>query len=137
VIVLIDNDILIDAALNRLPHVTSAAELLDAVERRVLTGFLAWHSIANFYYLLQPVRGSSETKEFVVDLLRFVEVAPTSTESARYATGLLMRDFEDALQASAAVACGASAIATRNIRDYARSPVRAITPMALLKEFVE
>ena len=32
--------------------------------------------------------------------------------SARYAARLPMRDFEDALQAAAAIACGADAIAT-------------------------
>jgi hypothetical protein len=45
-----------------------------------------------------------------------------------------MRDFEDALQVAAAVACGSNTIATRNVRDYARAPVRAATPTILLKE---
>ena len=60
-------------------------------------------------------------------------VAPTSTASAAYAAGLPMRDFEDALQVAAAVACGADTIATRNLRDYAKSPVKADTPANLLK----
>ena len=42
------------------------------------------------------------------------------------------KDFEDALQVAAAEACGADVIATRNVRDYAKSPVRAATPKALL-----
>jgi predicted nucleic acid-binding protein len=37
----------------------------------------------------------------------------------------------DALQA-AAVACGASFIVTRNLRDYVSSPVPARTPVSLL-----
>jgi predicted nucleic acid-binding protein len=134
VIVLIDTDILIDVALNRLPHANAAAELLDAVESRALTGFVAWHSIANFYYLVQPSRGSAGAKDFILELLRFVEVAATSTDSVRRAASLPMPDFEDALQAAAALTCGASVIATRNIRDYLRAPVRALTPAALLKE---
>ena len=72
--------------------------------------------------------------ENALDLLRFVQVAPTSTDSVRYAASLPMRDFEDALQVAAAVACGANAIATRNVRDYARAPVRATPPTILLKE---
>jgi hypothetical protein len=46
-----------------------------------------------------------------------------------------MRDVDNALQA--AVACGANAIATRNVRDYSRSPVRASTATALLKEIAK
>jgi hypothetical protein len=45
-----------------------------------------------------------------------------------------MRDFEDAMQVVAAEACGADVIATRNIRDYARSPLRAATPKALMSK---
>jgi hypothetical protein len=52
----------------------------------------------------------------------------------RHAAAFPIRDFEDALQAAAAMACGADVIATRNVRDYAGSPVRAVTPSALLGE---
>jgi len=134
VILLVDTDVLIDVALDRRPHAAAAAELLDALERRKATGFIAWHSVANFHYLVLPKKGASATKVFLLELLAFIQVAPTSTESVRYAAGLPMRDFEDALQAAAAVACGANTIATRNVRDYARAPVRATTPTILLKE---
>jgi len=134
VILLIDTDILIDVALDRRPHAAAAAELLDALERRRATGFVAWHTVANFHYLVVSKQGSSATKAFLLDLLRFVQVAPTSTDSVRYAAGLPMRDFEDALQVAAAVACGANTIATRNVRDYAQAPVRATTPTILLRE---
>jgi predicted nucleic acid-binding protein len=134
VILLVDTDILIDFALDRRPHAAAAGELLDALERRQATGFIAWHSVANFYYLVVSKQGASATRAFLLDLLRFVQVAPTSTDSVRYAASLPMRDFEDALQVAAAVACGANTIATRNVRDYARAPVRATTPTILLKE---
>lgn len=98
------------------------------------TAYVAWHSIANFYYLVRPMRGSEGAKEFILDLLSFVDVATTSTEGVRYAAGLPVRDFEDALQAAAALACGASVIATRNVRDYARARVRASSPVDLLRE---
>jgi predicted nucleic acid-binding protein len=137
VILLVDTDILIDVALDRRPHAAAAAELLDALERREATGFVAWHSIANFHYLVLPVHGTSTTKGFLLELLRFVQVAPTTTESVRYAADLPMRDFEDALQVAAAVACGANVIATRNVRDYSRSPVRATTAGAILKTLAQ
>ena len=134
---LVDTDILIDFVLDRRPHAAAAGELLDALERRQATGFIAWHSVANFHYLVVSKQGASATKAFLLDLLRFVQVAPTSTDSVRYAASLPMRDFEDALQVAAAAACGANAIATRNVRDYARSPVRATTPAMLLKELTK
>ncbi len=131
---LLDTDVLIDIALDRRPYVGDAAALLDVLEQRHASGVMAWHTVANFHYLVAPKRGRTGTKAFLIDLTRFIQVAPTTTESLKYAANLLMRDFEDAMQVAAAVACGAAAIATRNVRDFGRSPVRAATPRALLNE---
>ncbi len=125
---------LIDVALDRAPHVDAAARLLDLLERRPGSAFVAWHSVANFYYLVAPARGGRPTRDFVLDLLRFVEAAPATTDGLRRATRLEMKDFEDAMQVVAAEACGAEVIATRNVRDYARSPLRAATPKTLVGE---
>jgi predicted nucleic acid-binding protein len=134
VIVLLDTDVLIDVALNRAPHAEAAGSLLDFLERRPGSAFVAWHTVANFYYLVATTRGGRPTRDFVLDLLRFVDAAPATTEALRKATRLEMRDFEDAMQVVAAEACGAEVIATRNVRDYARSPLRAATPKTLVSE---
>ena len=42
-------------------------------------------------------------------------------------------DLEDAMQAAAAMLFGAQLILTRNLRDYRRSPIKAIAPEAVLK----
>ena len=131
--VLIDTDVLIDLALEREPHHGPAGQLLDAMELRKASGFLAWHSASNFYYLVAPRRGKTTTRSFLLDLARFVEIAPTTTESLRQAGRLKIRDFEDAMQVAAAMACGAEVIATRNHRDYAGAPIHAASPVDVLK----
>jgi predicted nucleic acid-binding protein len=80
------------------------------------------------------MRGRSGARAFLVDLSRFVDVARTTTESLRYAAQLEMKDFEDAMQVAAAAVCGAEVIATRNVRDYAKSPIRAARPASILDE---
>jgi hypothetical protein len=45
-----------------------------------------------------------------------------------------MDDYEDALQAAAALAFGGGFIVTRNIADYRRSPVPAISPAEFMKK---
>lgn len=133
-IVLLDTDVLIDVALDRAPHAAASAALLDLLDRRPSSAFVAWHTVANFYYLVSPTRGGRSARDFVLDLLRFTEVAPATTDGLRKATRLGLRDFEDAMQVVAAEACGAEVIATRNVRDYARASVRVATPKALLTE---
>ena len=129
---LLDTDILIDVALDRRPFSDPASELLDRIERGAESAFIAWHTISNFYYLVAPSRGGASTRDFIVELTRFVAVATTGTESLHYAATLPMADFEDAMQVAAARACGARYIVTRNVKDYARSPIRAVTPQGAL-----
>jgi predicted nucleic acid-binding protein len=134
VIILLDTDVLIDVALDRAPHSEPAAALLDWCEQHPKSAYIAWHSIANFYYLVRPKRGHDDTKSYILDLINFVEVAQTGTADLAVAVQLAMKDFEDAMQVAAVLTCKADVIATRNIRDYSRAPVRAMLPLQLITE---
>jgi len=133
---LIDTDVLIDVALDRRPHSDSASELLDRLEQGMGSAWVAWHSLSNLYYIVTPVLGKEDTRDFIVELSRFMDVAETGTKDIRYAAELDMADFEDAMQVSAARACGARCIVTRNVRDYARSPISAVNPLQAIHEFI-
>jgi len=133
-IVLLDTDVLIDIALDRTPHAEAATQLLEDLENRRGKGFVAWHSLSNFYYLVSPTKGTSQTRDYLNDLIRFIDIAPTTRESFHAACQMPMKDFEDAMQVAAAIACGADVIATRNLRDYTRASMKVATPMTLIKE---
>lgn len=132
--ILLATDVLIDVALDRPPHAEAAAKLLTALERRPRMAFVAWHTLSNFYYLVSPTRGKDDARQFLTDLTRFVSVAPTDTEAFHYATSFPLADFEDALQVAAAWACGATCIATRNVKDFRSSPIPAMEPAKLVRE---
>ena len=61
------------------------------------------------------------------------EVAPVGSADARRALQLPMNDIDDAFQAAAALAWGADVIVTRNLADYRRSPVAALSPATFMK----
>ena len=130
--ILLDTDVLIDVALDRRPYADPASELLDRIEQGAEAAYIAWHSVSNLYYVVTPAIGGAGARDFIAELTRFVSVATTDTESIRYAAELPMDDFEDAMQVAAARACGARHIVTRNVRDYERSPIRAIDPQDAL-----
>ncbi len=125
---LLDTDVLIDLALDRQPFSEPAAALFEILERRPGFAWIAWHSASNFYYLVAPERGPAGARRFLAELTEFVGVAETTTASLRTAAGLALRDFEDAMQVAAALACGADLIVTRNLEDYQSSPVPAVSP---------
>jgi predicted nucleic acid-binding protein len=131
---LVDTDVLIDLALDREPFADPAAALFKLFERRPGFAWIAWHTASNFYCLVAPERGPGGVRRFLAELTEFIGVAETSTESLRTATGLALRDFEDAMQVAAALACGAERIVTRNLKDYRSSPVPAVSPESILAE---
>ena len=126
---LVDTNIIIDLALDRHPHSADAATLLNRLaQQEPGRASVAWHSISNIYYIVSRSQGDAAARALIAELARFLTVVPTGTDALRYALALPMRDFEDAMQVAAANAGGASHIITRNIRDFADSPVPAITP---------
>ena len=131
---LLDTDVLIDIALDRHPFAVPATSLLDRIEQSRKPAFIAWHSVSNFFYVVSPAHGGIRTRDFIVELTRIVDVATTGTEAIRYAAGLPMADFEDAMQVASARSCGARLIVTRNVKDYKRSPIPALSPQEALSE---
>lgn len=126
--ILVDTDVLLDVALDRIPHVTESAAVLRWAEAGGRAS-VAWHSLTNCSYLL---KGSG--RSFLELLLKSVSVANVGDADARRALQIPLKDLEDAFQVSAALAFGAEWIVTRNIADYRRSPVPAITPITFLKK---
>ena len=125
--ILLDTDVLLDVALGRDQFLTRSAAVVDWAESEPGQAGVAWHSLANISYLLRP-----DARPFIRHLLEFVEVPATATDEARQAVRFPMSDLEDALQAAAALAFGASCIVTRNARHYRRSPVPPMTPAEFL-----
>lgn len=129
---LIDINVVLDVALQR-PGAPASAQLL-AMCGRQHEGWLAWHSVATLAYLIERQQSAISPRDFIRGLLVWAQVAQTGTADALAALDLPMPDFEDALQAAAAVACGAGVIITRNERAFKGSPVPAMNPEAFLRQ---
>jgi predicted nucleic acid-binding protein len=71
----------------------------------------------------------------VTELLAWAEIAETTKTDANAVFSYAMRDFEDALQLAAAVACGADVLLTRNTKDFKASPLLVMTPEAFLAAY--
>jgi hypothetical protein len=123
-----DCDVLLDVALGREPHLKESWKLLEWAESHPGKSVMAWHTAANLVYL-----GDENARRFVQDLLEFIEVPATGGQWLIQALRYPMDDFEDAMQVAAATAAGAQVIATRNVKDFRQSPVRAMTPGQLLE----
>jgi len=130
--VLFDVNVLLDVLLDRKPWAADSALLLDAAERKKIVGYVAGHTMTTAYYIVARSAGARKAATAATDLLRIVEVVPVEAADFAQALVLGMADFEDAVQAAAAAKIGADYIATRNEKDFRRSPVKARSPAELL-----
>jgi predicted nucleic acid-binding protein len=121
--VLLDTNILLDVALERVPWASEAALLLDAIERGRAKGFVAGHAITTLYYVISRSRDRRTAATAVSDVLRLLPVVALETADFHHALVLGLGDFEDAVQVSAALKVGADFLVTRNPNDFAGAPI--------------
>ena len=129
--VFLDTDVLLDVLLAREPHFSASAALLDWAEVHPGKASVSWHGLANLHYL-----SADGAVTFIRELLEFCEVPATGSMEMRQALDLGFKDLGDAMQTAAALKFNAQAIATRNTRDYRKSPIAAHTPAELLRHLV-
>jgi len=130
---LLDINVLLDVAFQR-PGEPVSTRLIGLCGT-AHEAWVAWHTLATLAYLIERQLDATEARSFVDGLLGWADVAPTTRADAVQAVGMPSPDFEDALQAAGAMACGAQVIVTRNVRDFKGSPVPAMTPETFLRRF--
>jgi predicted nucleic acid-binding protein len=132
--ILLDCDVLLDVMAGRKKFMADSARVFDACEAGEIQGAIAWHTLANAYYLAEDRRNALK---FLEDLLSFVEVVSGDTELALKAIRAGFSDFEDALQSACAGKFEAGFIVTRNVKDYKLSAIKAISPPDFIGKFLD
>ena len=129
--VLIDANVVFDVVEKRQPHYAASNLVLCLCRRRVLAGMVAYHTVANIFY-----QYGKPALPFLKDsLLPHVRTVSADSPLIIQALQWGMSDFEDALQAAAAWANGATFIISRNVKDFKLSQVPALTLSDYLSRF--
>ena len=123
-----DTNVLIDFFLDREPFSQDATDLIQRVERLEFQGMACAASVTTVDYLARRAVGLTEAKAQLAFLLSIFEVAPVNGAMLRAALEGGVRDYEDAVIAESARRANADYIVTRDLRDFAQSPVPAHTP---------
>lgn len=129
---LIDINVVLDIALGRQPWAGDAALLLAEIVRGRAEGLVAGHTITTIHYIVAKEKGRQAAAAAITDLLRIVTAVPLETADFHQALVLGLNDFEDAVQATAAMKVGADYVVTRNGKDFKAAPVEARTPAEVL-----
>ena len=129
--ILFDTNVLLDAVLERRPHYRAASLIINAVEERVLSGFVAATSVTTCHYIMQRQIGTETALVAVQRIVRIFEVAPITRRVLEGAFELRFRDFEDAVLHEAARQVSATGIVTSNVNDFDAATLQIMRPEQL------
>lgn len=129
---LLDINVLLDVVLEREPWSRAAARLLSAIEAGRAVGFVAAHTLTTIFYVVAQSRDPATAATAVGDVLRILDVAHASKADFQESLAMSISDFEDAVQATAAIKVGADYLVTRNEKDFRSASVATADPATVL-----
>lgn len=131
--VLIDTNVLLDYLTTRKPYFSDAYTILLMCAEEKISGYVAFHSIPDIYYILRKTHDTETRREMLLKICNILTVTSASHEHVINAIkNDTFKDLEDCLQDKCAIEISADYIITRNISDYKKSVCTAVTPEQFL-----
>ena len=131
---LIDANILLDVLQKREPYCRDAALVWKLCETGRAEGHVATLTFANLVYVMRRELGPEQLAEVWGKLSLIFRFASLTEADIDKAARMRWDDFEDAVQSAIAERIRAEYIVTRNVRDFGKSVVPAVTPAGYLEK---
>jgi predicted nucleic acid-binding protein len=132
--VTLDINVFLDVFQKREPHYAASAQVVSMVTAGTLAGVCPAHGLTTLYYLVRKYASKPEAEVAMDQVLRHFQIGNLEAAGWQDARRLSFADFEDAVVATVAKATESVFIITRNVGDFAGSPVPAIAPADLLSQ---
>lgn len=133
-VILVDTNVIIDFLTTREPYFDASSKVIAKCANGELTGYIAFHSIPNLWYILRKVPDDKRRK-LLIDICEFLTVVGVNHDEVLRAIRMKdFKDFEDCLQDRCAKNIGANYIITRNAADFINSEVPAVSPEDFLSD---
>jgi predicted nucleic acid-binding protein len=126
--VVLDTNVILDVWLAREPYWRDSAAMLARIENREIEGIVCPTTVTTLHYLAKKVLGEQQARDLIGRLLELCGIGVLTAEVFRDALKSGMGDFEDSVISAMAMENRVDFIATRNIRDFRKSPVPAREP---------
>lgn len=132
--VLVDTCVIIDALQSRIPFAEAAQKIFIYSANEQFEGFITAKSVTDIYYLTHRLtHDDKETRKILSKLFSLFHILDTGSLDCRKALSSEIRDYEDAVMVETAIRTEMDCIVTRNVKDYAKSPVKVCAPCMFLK----
>ena len=129
---MLDLNVLLDVLQKRERHYRVSAAVLEQVLRGDEEGAISAHAATTVYYLVARYADRTSADQALSWLLRHLHVCAVGRLELERAQSLGWADFDDAVVAATAERAGCTSVITRNVKDFAGSPVPVLTPQEFL-----
>ena len=125
---LIDANILLDVLQMRQPHYHDSSVIWKLCETEQVKGYVSALTFANLVYVMRKELDPEVIRRTLQTLSLIFELTDLEVSDIVHASEMEWGDFEDAVQCATAERIRADYIITRNVRDFTKSKVMALTP---------
>lgn len=129
---LLDTNILLDVLLAREPWVDVATALWRANDEDRFVGYVVASALTDIFYIARRLTDVDKALEAVQLCMVAFEICPVDRATIERALTMQGRDFEDNIVMACAEMMGLDGIVTRNVADFAHSPVSVWSPREAL-----
>ncbi|MDY0254743.1 MAG: PIN domain-containing protein [Tenuifilaceae bacterium] len=129
---LLDTNIILDIALKREPHFEHSSKIFELIDKKRIIGYITASTVTDIYYISRREKGNEIAIEFISNLIEIIDVIGVDKSTIVKALKSNLKDFEDAVQVSAAENYEIEIIVTRNKSDFLNSGLEILTPKELI-----
>lgn len=131
--VLVDTCVIIDALQSRVPFAEAAQKIFIHSANKQFEGYITAKSVTDIYYLTHRLTHSdTETRKILSKLFTLFHLLDTTSLDCRKAISSEISEYEDAIMVETALRSEMDCIVTRNLKDYAKSPIMVYEPTAFI-----
>ena len=131
-VLLIDANVILDVLLNRQEFVKDSSIIWKLCETGKVKGYVSALTFANLVYVMRKELAPEKIEEVCKLLSLIFHFADFSVSDRNRAAEMKWKDFEDAIQSATAERVSAAYLITRNVKDFSKSKVPALTPAEFL-----
>ena len=129
---LIDGNIILDVLQKREPYYEDSAKIWKMCETDLAEGYVSALTFAHLVYVMRKGLDAEKINEVLKKMSLIFTFEDLKASDISTAAEMQWNDFEDAIQAATAKRIHADHIITRNVKDFKKSKVMALTPAEFL-----
>ena len=132
--VMIDTCVSMDLIQKRKEFFEDAKIIFEAIKDEKIEGYITVKSLMDIHYVTKHIlHDETAVRTMLQNLITILKLTDSLSKDAIAALNSATSDYEDAMMIESSKSLGMDYIITRNINDYKKSSIPAITPNDFIK----